>query len=129
LRPEKEKEMIAKPVKPTAHGIVDYALAGAHMAAPSLLGLNPNAVKLFAALGGGFLLLNGVTDTPVGIKKELPLEDHQKADAILLAGLTVLPFLNMIKTNRKTLYYTLGFMALAAANYFLTDYAYKYDRR
>jgi hypothetical protein len=110
-------------MSPTAHGIADYVITAANVVVPMALHLNPNAKKLFTALSGGMLLLNGVTNTPVGIKKELPFEDHRKADLVLLAGMALLPMLGMIRKNKKTLYYTLGFLGLAAANYLLTDYA------
>ena len=115
--------MNIKPLKPAVHGIADYVISAANIAAPTLLRLNPGAVKLFTALSGGMLFLNGLTNTPVGIKKELSFEDHRKADLVMLTGMALLPLLGMVRKNRRTLYYTLGFLGLAAANYFLTDYA------
>jgi hypothetical protein len=115
--------MNRKPLNPVAHGIADYVLSAANIAAPTLLHLNPKATKLFTTLSGGMLFLNGLTNTPVGIKKELSFEDHRKADLVLLAGMSMLPLLGMIRKNKKTLYYALGFLGLAAVNYLLTDYA------
>jgi hypothetical protein len=114
--------MYRKPLKPVAHGIADYVISAANIVVPTLLHLNPNAVKLFTTLSGSMLFLNGLTNTPVGIKKQLSFQDHKKADLVLLAGMSLLPLLGMIRKNRKTLYYTLGFLGLAAVNYVLTDY-------
>jgi hypothetical protein len=111
-----------KPVTPKAHGIIDYALSGIQLIAPALLGVNSKSRTTYQALGTGFLGINALTDTEVGLKKLIPFKGHQKADASFLAGLSLLTFTSMINKDKKALAFHLGFLALAVTHYVLTDY-------
>lgn len=111
-----------KPVTPTAHGVIDYVFSGVQLAAPTLLGLNSTAARTYGALGAGFTLVNALTDTPAGIKKKIPFTGHQKADIGFLAGMSLLTLTSFIRKDKKALGFHLAFLALAAANYILTDY-------
>lgn len=114
--------MISKPVTPTMHGIIDHVFSGILLAAPSVIDLNDNATKTYGTLGAGFLVVNALTDTPVGIQPVLSFKQHQKADAAFLAGLALLTFAGFIRKSKKALPFHLGFLATAAAHYLLTDY-------
>jgi hypothetical protein len=114
--------MFKEPVKPRTHGVVDYVFSGIQLAAPMLIRMNPKAANTFRAIGSSFLLLNALTDTPYGVKRVVSFKDHQRADGIFLAGLSLLPFLKFIGTNKKTLFFTLGFLGTALTHYMLTDY-------
>ena len=111
-----------KPLSPTAHSIVDYVFSGIQIAGPSLLHINPKAARTYQALGAGFTLVNALTDTPAGIKHLIPFKGHQKADLGFLVGMSLLSLTSFIRKDKKALGFHLGFLALATANYLLTDY-------
>ncbi|GAB3255794.1 FAD-dependent oxidoreductase [Larkinella harenae] len=114
--------MDSKPITPKLHGILDYVFAGLQLTAPALLGLNPQTVRTYQALGTSFTVVNALTDTPVALKRVIPFEDHQKIDAAFLAGLSLLTFAKFIRNDKASLGFHLGFLGTAVANYLLTDY-------
>lgn len=114
--------MNKKPVKPALHGIIDYVFSGIQLTVPSLLGLNEQATKTYQALGIGFLAMNALSDTPVGIKRTISFKGHQQADAAFLTGLSLLTFSNFINKDTKVRSFHLSFLAVAITHYILTDY-------
>lgn len=114
--------MNKKPVTPAVHGIIDYVLSGIQLTVPSLLGLNDQATKTYQGLGSGFLAMNALSDTPVGIKRTISFKGHQQADAAFLTGLSLLIFSNFIHKDRKVLSFHLSFLTVAITHYILTDY-------
>lgn len=102
--------------------MIDYVFSGIQLAAPLLIRMNPKAANTFRAMGSGFLLLNALTDTPYGVKRMVSFKNHQRADSLFLAGLSLLPFLKFIGKNKKVLFFTLGFLGTAIMHYVLTDY-------
>ena len=111
-----------KPLSPTSHSVIDYVFSGVQLAGPSLLKLNTSAARTYQALGAGFTIVNALTDTPAGIKHLIPFKGHQKADLGFLAGTSLLTLASFIRKDKKALAFHLSFLALAAANYLLTDY-------
>lgn len=104
------------------HGIIDYVFSGIQLFAPALLGLNTNTTQTYQALGAGFLLTNALTNTPVGLKKVISFKAHQKTDATILLGLSLLTFTRMIRKDEKALSFHLSFLGTAIAHYALTGY-------
>lgn len=117
--------MDKKPIKPKAHGVIDYGFSSIQLAVPTAIGMNDKACKTYQALGAGFLVVNALTDTPAGIKPVIPFKYHQKADAAFLAGLSLLTFSKPIRKSRRALFFHLGFLSVAIAHYVLTDYEEK----
>ena len=111
-----------KPVNAKTHGIIDYAFSGIQLLGPSLLSLNKSANRTYKGLGAGFLLVNALTKTPVGIKGKLSMKDHRKADTSFLLVLSALSFASMIRKDKTALFFHLGFLSTAIAHYVLTDY-------
>lgn len=111
-----------KPITPKVHGIVDYVFAGIQLAAPAAIGLNPKMIRTYQMLGTGFVAVNALTDTPVALKPVISLQDHQKVDATLLVGLSLLTFSSFIRKDKAALSFHLGFLGAAVANFLLTDY-------
>ena len=114
-----------KPIDSTAHGIIDYAFAGAQLLLPAILKLHPKAVKTYQMVGLGLLGLNSLTTTSVGLKPVVSFKDHQKADAGLIMAMGALTASKMIQKDKKTLAFHLIFSSLTTLNYFLTDYSGK----
>jgi hypothetical protein len=111
-----------KPITPTIHGILDYALSGVQMLAPGMLGFNKKVVRTYLDLGSGFLGVNALTNTPVGIRRVISMKDHQKSDAAFLTTLTLLTFTKVIEKDQRALAFHFLVLGLSFANYFLTDY-------
>jgi hypothetical protein len=111
-----------KPISPTIHGILDYALSGVQMLVPGMLGLNKKVVKTYLDLGSGFLGVNALTNTPVGLKRVISMKDHQKADAAFLTTLALLTFTKMMAKDKKALPFHLVMLGLSVTNYLMTDY-------
>lgn len=114
--------MNSKPVTPVVHGIIDYVFSAILLVAPSGISIDAKTAKTYGALGAGFLIMNSLTDTPVGIKRTLSFKDHQKADAIFLTTLSLLTFSNFIRKDKQALRFHIGFLTTAIAHYILTDY-------
>jgi len=111
-----------KPITPAWHGIIDYGFAAIQLAAPSLLGLNRQTIRTYQVLGGGFMVVNAITDTPAAVKPIISLKTHQKVDAAFLVGVSLLSFTRFIRRDRQSLGFHLGFLGTAITNYVLTDY-------
>lgn len=114
--------MKQKPITPTTHAIIDYAFGAIQIAAPAILGLEPKSVKTYAQLGTGLLAVTSATDTPITVQPAISMETHKKIDTALLVVQALMIVSPMIRKSKKTLIFHLGFMALAVANYMLTDY-------
>lgn len=111
-----------KPISPKVHGIIDYAMGGALAILPSAMGLNSAAVKTYGGLAANFLIVDALTDTPVGIKKVMSCGAHKKADLATLGTLAMMTFAKPFREDRKALAFHLGLLALTATQYILTDY-------
>ena len=111
-----------KPVTPALHGIIDYVFSGILLYGPYVAGLNDKATKSYNAIGASFLVGNAFTDTPVGIQPVLSFKDHQKTDAVFLAGLSLLTVANFIRKDKKAFSFHVAFLTTAIAHYILTDY-------
>ena len=111
-----------KPISPKVHGIIDYAMGGALAVLPSAMGLNPAAVKTYGGLAANFLIVDALTDTPVGVKKVMSCGTHKKADLATLGTLAMMAFAKPFREDRKALAFHLGLLAVTGAQYLLTDY-------
>jgi len=92
------------------------------MVLPSYLGFNKKVVKTYLDLGSGFLAVNAVTNTPVGIRRVISMRDHQKADAAFLATFALLTFTKHLSKDKKAFSFHLAMLGLSVAHYLLTDY-------
>jgi hypothetical protein len=111
-----------KPITPTMHCILDYALSGVQMLAPAMFGFNKKVVRTYLDLGSGFLGVNALTNTPVGIRRVISMKDHQKSDAAFLTTLTLLTFTKVIEKDKRALAFHFAMLGLSLANYLLTNY-------
>jgi hypothetical protein len=113
---------MTKPIKAKWHGIIDYAFAAIQLFLPAMRKLNKKVVRTYQKQSAGFLAVNAITDTPVGIKPIISLKTHQKIDAVALSNLALLTASKMIRKDRKALAFHLIYFAVATTNFLLTDY-------
>ena len=114
--------MSKQPIGPTAHGAIDYGLVTLQALAPSLFGLKGTARTLCYAFAGTQGIINVLTDHPLGVKRVIPFRVHGELETPFVPTLLVLPWVTGALKQRNARRYFLCFFALAAANYFLTDY-------
>jgi hypothetical protein len=114
--------MYRKPIGPTAHGVIDFAFATLNRLAPTIFGLKGSARAIcygFAATQG---ILNTLTDTPLGVKKVVPLRMHGKLETPYVPAILLLPWIAGAFQQRNARLYFGAFIAMAVTNYPLTDY-------
>ena len=114
--------MIAKPISPKAHAVMDYGLSTALIVLPSLMGLNKSAVKLYGALSANLTVYNALTDHGMSLKPLLSVKTHQKIDYLNLSLLAMLGFTKAISKQKKAVYFHAGVVGVAALNVLLTDW-------
>lgn len=107
---------------PTQHGINDYILSATMFTAPSLLGLNEDAKKLYAVLGTNLLGYNILTDHPVGLKPVISYDTHEKIDIGNVATLAVLTFHKAIRKDKRALPFHIACVSIAALNVLFTKW-------
>jgi hypothetical protein len=114
-----------RPIGPTAHGAIDYAFAALNTLAPTRFGLSGPA----RAICHGFAASQGTLhapDHPPGLKKVVPLRRHGKRETPYVPAILLLPWLTGAFRQRNARLYFRAFLAVAAANYMLTnDNAYE----
>lgn len=114
--------MNRKPIGPTAHGVLDYGLVAAQLAAPSLLDLDHRARTVTYGFAATLAALNALTDTPVGVRRVVTLSLHGRLETPLLPALLLVPWLAGAMREPTARRWFVGFFCAAAANYLLTDY-------
>ena len=114
--------MNAKPITPHIHGIIDYAFAGTLLIAPSLLGLNKRAKRLYGCMAIDVAAYSALTDYPAGITPAISYDTHHKIDWVNIAGMAGATMCNDIKKDRTALAFHIGMTMLAIGNVLLTDW-------
>src|SRR5688572_26311061 len=74
-------------VSPKAHGVMDYATAGAMIALPRMLGFSKSTTNLMTGAGAAIVGMSLLTRYPLGLVRVLPMQAHLVADAALDAVL------------------------------------------
>jgi hypothetical protein len=111
-----------KPISPALHGLIDYGVAAADLALPSLLGMSGRARAVFAAFGlvqGG---LNSVTAQPYALDPVVSLQTHRLVDlAAVPVVLGLPPVLGLHREPRARAFWVVLAGSLVAV-YLLTDW-------
>jgi hypothetical protein len=117
---------VNKPIKPGAHGAIDYGLLALNLSAPSLLGLNGAARALAYLFGGAQGGLNAVTDQPLALRRIVPFGTHGTIELssgpLFVALPLALPWLTGTLKEPKARAYFLILGAVLVAVYGLTDW-------
>jgi hypothetical protein len=114
--------MAVKTFVPKTHGIADYIIAGLQLSLPMMLGVNKKATNAYRLVAGSYTAINALTDTPVGLKRLIPMKTHKRIDAVALGGLALMTAAKFIRNDKKALWLHVGFLATALTNFALTDY-------
>ena len=112
----------SKPIKPRAHGVIDYGFLAMNLAAPSLLGLKGAAKKLCYLFGGVQGGLNAMTDQPLALKRLVPFRTHGTVELLSGPAFVALPWLTGALRDPRARNYFLVLGAILATVYNLTDW-------
>ena len=83
-----------KILSPTTHGVLDYLLAIAFLAAPAFFGFESEAAASLARIIGiAYLIASFVTRYPLGALKWIPFPVHGVLEAIMAVSWIVMPWL------------------------------------
>ena len=102
-------------IRPKIHGILDYTVAVALIAAPFVLGFAsviPAAVISLAG-GVGLLLYSLVTDYSAGVRSLISFRLHLILDAVAAVALVAAPFLFGFAGIAAAFFWTVGVAVLA----------------
>lgn len=90
--------------------------------APRLFGLTGAARTLCQAFAASQGILNALTDTPVGLKRAVPLRVHGLLEVPFVPSLLLPPWLTGALKQKNARRYFVTFFLVALANFLLTDY-------
>ena len=119
-----------KILSPTTHGVLDYLLAIAFLAAPAFFGFESEAAASLARIIGiAYLIASFVTRYPLGALKWIPFPVHGALEAITAVSWIVMPWLfgfaADIAARNFFVVAGVGLLAVCAiTNYRAADYAY-----
>ncbi|MEO3407546.1 hypothetical protein AAFN85_26750 [Mucilaginibacter sp. CAU 1740] len=114
--------MIAKPINPKWHALIDYALVGSLLTLPPLLDINKKAKMIYASEALILLPYVALTKQPVAIKRLIPIETHGKIDPFNVAQFALQTFLKPFHKTKKELIFNVAFTAIAGLTVLLTNY-------
>ena len=111
-----------KALSPATHAVLDYGLALAFLAAPSVLGFSPTAANLAYIFGVVYLGASLLTKYPLGAVKMIPFPVHGLIESIMAAAWIVLPWVFgfAADTAARNFFVVAGVGLLAVAA--VTDY-------
>jgi hypothetical protein len=114
--------MPPKPIKATAHGLIDYAFVTAFLAGPVALGLDSRIRGLSWLSGAGIGAINAITDHPVGIKPLISLRMHGWLERAAIPAIVAVPVAARALDDSTARSYWLTMLALTLSAHVLTDW-------
>jgi hypothetical protein len=110
-------------LRPTIHGILDYAVVVAFALAPTLLGLSGLPATISYLLAVVHMLLTLVTAFPLGVVKLVPLPLHGAIELVVSIVLVALPWILRFSQVTIARDFYVGAGALIFVVWWITDYA------
>ncbi|MXV16716.1 hypothetical protein [Hufsiella ginkgonis] len=111
-----------KPISPKSHALIDYMLVGSLLTLPSLLRMNKNARKIYAAEALLLLPYVAFTRQPAAVKGLIPFKTHGKIDPFNIAQFALQTFFKPFRKTKTELVFNVAFTALAGLTVLLTDW-------
>jgi hypothetical protein len=111
-----------KLIKPRAHAVIDYLVAGSFFVAAGVLSRRNKRGAVSSLICGGMITVNCIlTDYPGGIWKALSFQTHGKLDAGLAALTATMPRLMGFGEDAESKFFTMQSM-LGTAIAAMTDF-------
>jgi hypothetical protein len=111
-----------KIISPRAHGVLDYVVAAAFLAAPSALGLSGAAALLSWTLAGVHLGLTLLTAFPLGAIKLIPFKVHGWIEFVVGPTLIAVPWILGFAQDPTARVFYIAAGALIFVTWLATDY-------
>jgi hypothetical protein len=100
-----------KVIKPKAHAVIDYLVAGSFFIAAGVLARRSKRAAISSLICGGAAAVNSAfTDYPGGIRKSLSFQTHGKLDAALAALTATMPRLMGFGEDSESKFFTMQSM-------------------
>ncbi len=116
-----------KVIKPKAHAVIDYLVAGSFFIAARILSRRNKRAAISSLICGGATAVNSaLTDYPGGIRKSLSFQTHGKLDAALAALTATMPRLMGFGEDSESKFFTMQSM-IETAVIAATDFDYYED--
>lgn len=112
-----------KPISPRAHGLLDYATAGAAAVVSRLANFSRPAARTAQAWAAGYSVLSALTDYPLSLKRAVPFKAHGALDAAMAPLFPALPWLLGFARDRRARNFFLGLAAITVLATVLTDWS------
>jgi len=96
------------------HGLNDYMFSTAACLIPRAIKLSTSAARHYTVLGISLLAYNIISDHRFAAKRIIEQKAHKYLDLVNLGILTSMAFLPVVKNDRKTLLFHVGYATLAA---------------
>jgi hypothetical protein len=113
-----------KIIKPHAHAVIDYAVAGTFFLVGALYWRRNKRAAMGSLICGGAATLNAaLTDYPGGILKVMSFQTHGKFDAGIAGMTAMMPELMGFKGDSESRFFTTQSMAETAVTA-MTDFDY-----
>jgi hypothetical protein len=111
-----------KVIKPKAHAVIDYLVAGSFFIAAGILSRRSKRAAISSLICGGATAVNSAfTDYPGGIRKSLSFQTHGKLDAALAALTATMPRLMGFGEDSESKFFTMQSM-IETAVIAMTDF-------
>jgi hypothetical protein len=114
--------MPPKPIKATAHGLIDYAFVTTFFAGPVLLGLNERLRLLSWISGASMGAVNALTDHRVGLKPLISLATHGWLERAAIPPLVGVPIAAHAVDDARSRNAWLAMVAITGTVHVLTDW-------
>ena len=95
-------------ISPRLHGAIDYVACASMLALPVFFGLRPAAQTASFAFAGTYLLVSGLTDYPLALKRVIPFPVHGRIELASVPALLLLPSLMGALKDGKARAYFIG---------------------
>lgn len=122
-RTVKRVARMKRPISPTMHGVMDYATVAVTAAVPRLMNFPDRATRAADVLAGGYGVLSGMTDYPLGAKRVVPFRGHGLTEAVIAVALPVLPWALGFAEDKRARNFFFGLTALTFVVAALTDWS------
>ncbi|MBA3686661.1 MAG: hypothetical protein H0W72_15675 [Planctomycetes bacterium] len=107
---------------PTAHGVVDYLVVLAFLAAPSLFNFTDNAATVAYVIAAAHLSYSLITRYPLGIVKAIPFPIHGTIELAAALSLFALPWVFDFSGDEAARNWFIGSGAAIVVVWLVTNY-------
>ncbi|GAB3935723.1 hypothetical protein [Larkinella terrae] len=121
-------KMTSKPISPTQHALLDYALVGSLLILPTVLNLSPTVKKVYTTEAWVLLGYVAITDHPLAVKPLIPFQVHGQIDPFNVMGFALQTFLGPFSRSKGATAFNIGFTLLSGITVAWTNWKGGYQK-